>query len=263
MSQVIHSSLSEYYTRCITLMQRLRQPYLSPASSSELLRVIESTTTPGALAKAVNTLQYLLWKLPQEEQEALRELLLAALTSQTLSKKPAALRLEAARWLRLLTQASMTRQPQEVFVTLVTAAVSLSNESTEQTLLSMLTLIFDCFWPFRYPYPAYSAQQLPENPVFAPLAPLLTHTSSQVHESLLTIFSELPVLDDPQIIDHLLPLALAWSNHTDPERRRSVTHVLARINTTEAHDALQRLQFDADPIVRASAWHAAGYLRKA
>jgi len=68
---------------------------------------------------------------------------------------------------------------------------------------------------------------------------------------------------DAEILEHLLPVALQWSKHADPERRRRVANVLAHINQESAQEELCRLQSDPDPDVRESAKSAACYVRKA
>jgi HEAT repeat protein len=133
--------------------------------------------------------------------------------------------------------------------------------SSEQR--AYLKMIFDCFWPFRYPYPAFNWQQFPANEVFYPLVSLLNSADYATQDLLIGIFSELPTLDDSEIQPYLLPLALQWSNSPDAERRRQVTHALARMNHTAAYEALHRLLSDPDPVVRESAKSATGYMRKA
>jgi hypothetical protein len=192
------------------------------------------------------------------------------LTLHVLHGKDAALRLEAAGWLRLLLQAGLVAQPQEVFVTLVTATVNASkceqNEQSEgnsKELLTLLTLIFQCFWPFRHPYPAYTWELFPANDIFYPLALLFNHVGYEAQDTLIGIFSELPTLEDTELSPYLLPVALQWARHTDPERRRRIANVLARINQTSTHAALSQLLSDTDPVVRESAKSAAGYMKRA
>ena len=124
-------------------------------------------------------------------------------------------------------------------------------------------MIFECFWPFRHPYPVYTWQVLPTNAVFYPLAPLFDEADYATQDALMGIYGELPALDDAEILEHLLPVALQWSRHAEAERRRRVANVLARINQESAQEALCLLQSDTDPIVRESAKSAAAYVRKA
>jgi HEAT repeat protein len=74
---------------------------------------------------------------------------------------------------------------------------------------------------------------------------------------LISIFAELPRLDDAAIVEHLLPVALAWSDHPDPDRRKRIAAVLSRMSNTSAQEALRRLQADPHPLVRTSATRAA------
>ena len=136
-----------------------------------------------------------------------------------------------------------------------------SGELNEQR--AYLQMIFECFWPFRHPYPAYTWQVLPTNEVFYPLAPLFDQADYATQDALIGIYGELPALDDAEILEHLLPVALQWSRHADPERRRRVANILAHINQESAQEALCCLQSDPDTDVRESAKSAAGYVRKA
>jgi len=124
-------------------------------------------------------------------------------------------------------------------------------------------MVFDCFWPFRYPYAAFNWEVFPTNEVFYPLAPLLSEGDDSIQDTLLTIFAELPTLDDAQIEEHLLPVALQWSKHADAERRQRITDILARMSHSSAQQALYRLQSDVDPVVRARARRAAENVRRA
>jgi HEAT repeat protein len=126
-----------------------------------------------------------------------------------------------------------------------------------------LKMIFQCFWPFRHPYPAFSWQLFPANDVFYPLASLFTEADDDAQDTLISIFAELPSLDDEEIARYLLPVALQWARDSDPERRRRIPNVLARINSASSCEALVHLQSDADPIVRKSAKSAAGFARRA
>jgi hypothetical protein len=166
------------------------------------------------------------------------------------------LRLEATRWLRLLVQAGVITQPKDVFTIFVTA-VTHATQVQEQR--AYLKLLFECFWPFRHPYPTYTWEDFPANEVFYPLASLLAQTDLDIQSALLAIFAELPTLNDKEITDYLLPVALHWSHHSDPEYRRRITDVLARMNDACAQEALQCLIADSDPIVQANARRAASY----
>ncbi len=271
MSQSMNSSLLDYRSRFMTFMQNilrnLRQ--LSRSHSlhiSELLVQVEEATTPPQLTKAVNMLQSQLWKLPMKEQAPLRGILVKALSMRVLHAFQTSLRLEAAGWLRLFVQAGLVTQPQDTFVTLVTATVrhaAIDKTTNLNEQRAYLKMIFDCFWPFRHPYAAYTWQVFPANEVFYPLVPLLDSADATTQDALMGIFAELPTLDDAEIVEHLLPIALTWSTHCDPERRRRVTNVLARISHVSTQEALRRLQSDPDPIVRASAKRAASYIRPA
>ena len=242
----------------------------SPLPVSELFMRLEEASSPASLTSIVNKLQAASWKQSSVEQALIRKHMLTLLTQHVLQGKDAALRLEAAGWLRLLLQAGLVAQPQEVFVTLVTAAVRVSEcEQNEQhegdtnELLVLLTLIFQCFWPFRHPYPAYKWVLFPANDVFYPLVLLFNHVGYDAQDTLIGIFSELPTLEDTEFARHLLPVALQWARHTDPERRRRIANVLARINQSSTHEALSHLLSDTDSVVRESAKSAAVYMRRA
>lgn len=250
----------------ITRVFRKLSLYLSPVSISELLLQLEEATTPTHLTKTVNELQNLLWKLPAKEQATFRQNLVNVLSKHVLQDTQEDIRREAAGWLRLFMQAGLVTQPAEIFMTLVTATtrVPLSDHTSDLSeQRAYLKMIFECFWPFRHPYPVYTWQLLPTNAVFYPLAPLFDEADYATQDALMGIYGELPALDDAEILEHLLPVALQWSRHSDPERRRRVANVLARINQESAQEALCRLQSDTDPIVQESAKSAAGYVRKA
>lgn len=233
--------------------------YLDPLSISELLLQLEEVTTPVQLTRTVNRVQNLLWRFPTKEQGIFRQNLVNVLSKHVLQGAQEEVRLEAAGWLRLFVQAGQVPQPADIFATLVTAAMHAS--LSEQR--AYLRMIFDCFWPFRHPYPAYTWQVLPTNEVFYPLAPLFDRADYATQDVLIGIYGELPALDNAEILEHLLPVALQWSKHADPERRRRVASVLARINQESAQEALCCLQSDPDPAVRESAKSAEGYVRKA
>ncbi|GAC1564724.1 MAG: hypothetical protein NVS3B14_00300 [Ktedonobacteraceae bacterium] len=230
--------------------------HATAASIAELLQRIETAATPQQLNKLVNKLQGKIWNLPKQEQTLLRECLADILTTHTLQSTQRSLRLEAAGWLRMLTQAAYLPRPEQVFVTLVTVATRDGQVDTHERA-AYLNMIVDCFWPFLYPYPAYAWEAYPANSVFYPLAPLLSHVDDFTQDILVMIFGELPDLDQSEIATHLLPVALQWARHTDSDRRQRITTILARMSHHDAQDALQRLQSDADPVVRASARRAA------
>lgn len=271
MSQTTDTLIFDYQSRLHTSMQtflrnlRNRTIPLRPAPISELLVQVEEATTSAQLTKAVNRVQKRLWKLGASDQALLRTSLIAVLSLHTLQSQQAAMRLEAAGWLRLLVQAGFVSVPQDVFATLVTAATCLpANEyGQQQERLAYLKLIFDCFWPFRFPYPAYTWEEFPANEIFYPLASLITDADTETQDTLIGIFSELTTLNDSEIATHLLPVALRWAKHSDPERRRRVASVLARIDTASAQTALVRLLNDSDPVVRESAKGASSFARRA
>ena len=249
-----------------TIIRVFRKLSFFPVSISELLLQLEEVTTPVHLTRTVNRAQNLLWKLPSKEQGAFRQNLVNVLGKHVLQGAQEEMRLEAVGWLRLFVQAGQITQPADIFVTLVTAAMDAplrdhTGDLNEQQ--AYLKMIFECFWPFRHPYPAYTWQVLPTNEVFYPLAPLLKHADYATQDALIGIYGELPALDDAEILVHLLPVALQWSRHADPERRRRVANILAHINQESAQEALCRLESDLDPDVRESAKSAAGYVRKA
>src|SRR5437660_8346926 len=130
MSHQTDSLLIDTPNRMPTMMQALLRGFrkltysLQPMSISELLAQLEEVTTPQQLTKVVNRLQYLLWKLPAKEQTALRKKMMQGLTAHVLEGTQKVMRLEAAGWLRLLLQAGLVAQPEDIFVTLVAAATS-------------------------------------------------------------------------------------------------------------------------------------------
>ncbi len=229
--------------------------HATAASIAELLRQIETTATPQQLNKLVNKVQGKIWHLPKQEQTLLHQRLAHILTVLILQSTQRALRLEAAGWLRMFTQATYLPQPEQTFVTLVTAATHDSQIDTRERA-AYLKMIVDCFWPFRYPYPAFTWEVFPANSVFYALAPLLPHADDYTQNMLVAIFSELPTLDEDDIASYLLPIALHWAAHSDSERRQRIATILARMSHQDAQDALQRLQSDGDPLVRASARRA-------
>ena len=267
MSQLrsIQTTLSNYSSRFLTILQSSVHSLLHPVTNlyllsiSELLIQIEETTSPKQLTKAVNIVQKRVWNLSYQKQVMHRKRLVDALSLQTLHSPIPSVRLEAAGWLRTLTQAGMVTEPKEVFVTIVTAITMLGDaddKKGQEELLAYLKILFDCFWPFRHPYPAFGREAFPNNQVFYPLLPMLCTDDADVQDLLISIFAELPRLDDGAIVEHLLPVALAWTRHSDAERRRRIGAVLARMGNASAYEALTSLENDPDPIVRARARQA-------
>jgi HEAT repeats len=271
MSQTTDTLLFDYQGRLHTSMQtflhslRNKVASLYPSSIAELLVQVEEVITPAQLTVAVNRVQKRLWKLPVSEQAAFRDNLLVILSVHTLQSRRPALRMEAAGWLRLFVQAGFVTAPQEIFATLVTAATRLSptDKATTRERQAYLKMIFDCFWPFQHPYPAYTWQALPANEVFYPLAPLISQVEVRTQDTLIGIFGELSSLNDAEIASYVLPVALRWANSADAERRRRVANVLARLDDESAQQALVRLLSDSDSHVRASAKSASGFVRRA
>ncbi|HKV56729.1 MAG TPA: HEAT repeat domain-containing protein [Ktedonobacteraceae bacterium] len=242
------------------LLQSLR--HANATSIAELLQQIETIATPQQLNKRVNKLQSKIWHLPKQEQTLFRERLADMLTMFILQSKQRALRLEAAGWLRVFTQAAYLPQPEQTFVTLVTAATQNSQIDVHERA-AYLKMIVDCFWPFRYPYPAFTWEVFPANSIFYALAPLLSDPDDYAQSMLIAIFSELPTLDENEITSYLLPVALQWATHSDSERRQRITTILARMGHQDALAALLHLQSDPDPLVQASARRAAEKERRA
>ncbi|HEX9131975.1 MAG TPA: hypothetical protein VF844_06760, partial [Ktedonobacteraceae bacterium] len=244
-------------------IRALLQPFsgVHPVTNSDLLVRIQQATTPRQLTKLVDQLQSRIYNLPPEDQAITRKQLADTLSSLALHASQAPLRLEAAGWLRMFVQAAYLSQPEQIFVTLVTAATRASIDSNEQR--AYLKMIFDCFWPFRYPYAAYTWEQYPNNNVFYSLVPLLSQSDDDTQAMLIAIFAELPSLDDPEISAYLLPLALAWSDGANPERRQRITTILSLMSHSSAQEALSRLQADPNPSISTSAKRAAEKVRRA
>ncbi len=236
------------------LLRSLR--YAHTPSIAELLQHIESTNNPKHLYRSINTLQTKLWRLPAQEQTLLRERLADILAVRMLQAPERALRLEAASWLRMFTQAACLPQPEQSFVTLVTAATRRNGIGTHERA-AYLKMIVDCFWPFRYPYPAFTWEVFPANSVFYPLALLLAQSDEATQSLLIAIFSELPTLDEAEIAPHLLPVALQWARQSDSDRRQRICTILSRMGHPDAQAALKHLQSDTDPLVQSSARRAA------
>lgn len=232
-------------------------------SISDLLQQVETAVSPQQLNKLMNKLQSKLWSLPRQEQTLLRERAVDALVQQVEHAQVRGLRMEAAGWLRMFAQAAYLPQPERIFVALVTAATAAFASDDVQEQRAYLRMIVDCFWMYHYPYPSYTWEAFPANAVFYELAPHLSSSNESIQDTLVTIFSELPTLDDAQIAAHLLPVALQWAAHVDSERRQRIAIVLSRMNHREAQDALRRLQFDTNPLVRTRACRAAENIRRA
>src|SRR5258708_30776422 len=218
MSRSSVSLLIQQPDRMITLMhsflRSIRQfhAYLYPLSTPELLLRLQEASSAAQLSRTMNRLQAATWHTPTKDKATISNNILHVLTRHVLKGTQPKLRIEAASWLRLLVQAGLVTQPEEIFVTLVTAASrpllqdNVAVDTSEQKCY--LTMIFQCFWPFRHPYPAFSRQVFPANQVFYPLAPLINTTDMAVQDTLLSIFAELPTLHDPEIQTYLLPVNL-------------------------------------------------------
>jgi hypothetical protein len=264
-------SLPEYPNRINNLLLQPLRTWLQSITSSykvsipELFIQIQQVSTSSQLIKLVNKLQLRIWYLPSEEQTIVRKQLADALISFVHHASKSALRIEAANWLRLLVQATYTSQPEEIFVTLVTAVKSNNSQCYRENMdeqHAYLKMIFDCFWPFRYPYATYNWEKFPSNSVFYPLAPLLSHADAYTQDILISIFAELPSLDDAEIAEYMLPIALKRSTDTNPERRQRISTILALMRTNEAREALNHLQTDSHLLVSISAKRAAEKVRR-
>lgn len=273
MNQYMNTSLAGYPTRMMTLLQHMlrsitqRSTRFEKLSPSELLLRIEESTTPEQLNRGINQLQELLWNMPQQDQMLLRQNLVNALTNHVLCSPHMPVRIEAARWLRLQVQARLVTRPADIFVTLVTASIRVTGTADTGAAVKeqriYLKLLFECFWPFRHPYPAYTWENFPANDVFYPLVSLLAKAEARTQTILMAIFAELSTLNDPEIADTLIPIALAWARHSDPEYRRIITSVLARLSDPQAQEALQRLLTDPEPAVQLSAQRVNSYTQPA
>src|SRR5260370_2696779 len=265
-------SLRGYPNRINHVIHNPLRTLLRPITDSfamsipELLVQVQTATTPRQLTSVMNKLQSRTRNLPSEERAIFRKQMDGALIQLVQYASQASLRLEAAGWLRMFIQTTYVSQPEQVFVTLVTAAVrttAAANTTEPSEQQAYLKMIFDCFWPFPYPYAAYNWESFPNNEVFYPLAPLLSQENYSIQYSLLTIFAELPSLEDHEIVEYLLPTALAWSKHPDSERRQRITTILPLMNNYDAEEALSRLQADPDPLVSSGARRAAEKVRRA
>lgn len=234
-------------------------------SISELLVQLDEATTPAHLSRLVNKLQVRIFKLPAQKQAVQRKRLADILTLHVLYSSATPLRIAAAGWLRMFVQAGLISYPGEIFVTLVTAVVRASAENNDEAIheqQAYLSMIFDCFWPYRYPYPAYSWEAFPDNEVFYPLTALLLQGNEETLDILISIFNELPTLNDENIAAQLLPLALRWASDTDSERRCRIANILCKMSHPAAQAALTQLQQDSNPLVVASARRAAECLQQ-
>lgn len=273
MNQYMNTALSGYPTRMMTSLQHMLRSMLrlstrfEKASLPELLVQIEEATTSEALNRKANQIQEQLWNMPMQEQMPLRQNLVNALTNHILCSPHRSMRIEAARWLRLLVQAGFVAYPAAIFVTLVTAATRITRTTETETAVKerriYLKLLFECFWPFRHPYPAYTWEHFPANGIFYPLVSLLANSEARTQATLIAIFAELPTLNDAEIADTLLPIALQWAHHSDPEHRRMITSILARMSHPQAQEALHRLLSDPEPAVQISAQRVSSYTQPA
>ncbi len=259
-------SLSGYSGRLLHSAQSTMRNALRPVlhvhsrAISELLIQVDEAKTPTQLSKLVNKLQVLIFKLPAQKQVVQRKRVADILTLHVLHSPTASLRTEAASWLRLFVQAGLVSQPQEIFVTIVTAAARIPAVGSDEQLHERhgyLKMIFDCFWPYHYPYPAYSWESFPDNKVFYPLAPLLLQENEETQDLLISLFNELPTLNDEKIAGYLLPVALRWASDADSERRCRIANILCKLNDPTAQKALAQLQQDSNPLVVTSARRAA------
>lgn len=215
-----------------------------PATLSELIVSLEEAKTSTQLSRTLNSLQEALWNLSAEEQARFRESAINTLKRHVLQQDAEPLHTEAAGWLRAFVQSGQVANPTDIFVTLVTAAKQAAAcvQSADNIVQNpYLKMIFDCFWPFRHPYQAYTWEAFPPNPVFYPLAALFAQANAATEDMLFGIFAELPSLDDEGILEHLLPVALRWAQSQNAEQRRRVTPILERIHNTAAQECLASL----------------------
>jgi hypothetical protein len=186
---------------------------------------LEEAKTAHQITKAMKKIQSSLWKVSPDQRLLASQRVTSVLSQHVLTASDASLRLVAADWLRFLLQAGVVAQPEDVFVTLVAAAIQAFQRNTQENsdeLRTYLKLIFESFWPFRSPNAAYPREVFPSYDMFYPLLPLLKQADTEMRESLLIIFAALPMLDDGEIEEQVLPRALFESSHTDPEHRRRV-----------------------------------------
>jgi hypothetical protein len=211
-----------------------------PATLSELIVSLEEAETPAQLSRTLNNLQEALWNLSSEEQARFRGIAINTLKRLVLQPDAAPLQREAAGWLRAFVQSGQVINPTDIFVTLVTAAkqeAARTQSTSDDAHNPYLKMIFDCFWPYRHPYQAYTWEAFPPNAVFYPLAALFTQANEATEDILLSIFAELPSLDDQLILEHLLPVALRWAQSQDAEQRRRAASLLSRIHHAPAQES--------------------------
>jgi hypothetical protein len=211
-----------------------------PATLSELIVSLEEAETPAQLSRTLNNLQEALWSLSAEEQARFRGIAINTLKRLVLQPDTAPLQREAAGWLRAFVQSGQVANPTDIFVTLVTAAkreAARGQSAGNNAHNPYLKMIFDCFWPYRHPYQAYTWRAFPPNAVFYPLAALFAQANEATEDILLSIFAELPSLDDQIILEHLLPVALRWMQSQDAEQRRRAASLLSRIPNAPAQES--------------------------
>lgn len=263
------ASLANYIPRLLTFKQgvKLVIRHVQTVSTANLLRAVSRATTARQLTIAVNNLQEQIWKVSDVQATGrlhLADQLIDVLHTQVLFAPSASVRTTAASFLRMLIQMGLSSQPDTIFTTLVTAIVEASNVIVqgEEERFIYLKLLFECFWPFRYPNPAFSWEQFPSNSIFYPLAPQLDSLAQREQEMLLSIFSELPRLDEKEFSDYLLPFALHRAQHHDARCRQSICGILARISNEQAYEALCNLKNDSDAMVRARATNELHYVKQ-
>jgi len=244
------------------LLRSARVRFFSHRSTtpSELIRGLDEATTPAQLTKTLNRLQDALWNLSTEEQARFRKITINTLKRHVLQQNAEPLQHEAANWLRAFVQSGQVTNPTEIFVTLVTAAMQAAwrgQSSNNDAHNPYLKMIFDCFWPFRHPYQAYTWEAFPSNEVFYPLAALFAQANEATIDMLLGIFAELPSLDDQAILEPLLPVALRWAHSQNAEQRRRIAPVLGRVHNAAAQECLAELLHDRSKQVQESAREAA------
>jgi len=262
------ASLSHYLPRLLSSLQNIRHTdnRLQATSNAELLHTVSNATTSKQLTRSVNKVQERLWKIRPShstEQRQLADQLVDALNTHVIFAPTMSMRTTAASFLRMIVQMGLPSQPEVVFATFVIAIVQASDNTSqsEQERYVYLKLLFECFWPFRPPSPAFTQGQFPSNTIFYPLVPLLDKFSPRAQEMLLCVFAELPSLSEHEFTDYLLPFTLRWSQHSDAHYRQSVCDVLARMRVEQAYETLLRLTCDTEASVRERAGYALLYAR--
>lgn len=210
MGQLELASLSHHLPRLLPFLHGAKQaerPF-STNVTVDLLDAVRSATTSKQLTHAVNNVQERLWRIGSSgttERLQVADQLIEVLKIQVLFAATPSVRTTAAAFLRMLLQLGMASQPQSVFVTFVTAIVQTSEDvqQSDEECYTYIKLLFECFWPFRCPYPAFSWEQFPANAIFYPLAPLLDTLPLRSQEMLLCIFSELPDLSEKEFTHYL------------------------------------------------------------